>query len=289
MIKRSHIRQFLALVEVGSFTLAAKRIRVTQPTLSAGIAELEKLVGTQLFIRNRKGVRLTDCGGTFLPIARDLEHRFRQADAFGNDRPQSSHLLRVGTIRTISASALQLVVAQLAKSFAIELAEGTDYELRSGLAEGRFDVALTILRPNEEGPNIFPAFEEDYRMLAAAHHELVGRDLVRPDELASETMIARRSCEALNETSRFFTRNGVRPRFAFKSDNDDRCMRLVAAGLGITTAPMSLAVDNVRPINVEGYNFSRRVGAILNADDHSKTHSDASVEITNSLRNILIT
>ena len=43
MIKRAHIRQFLAVVDAGSFTQAALRIRVTQPALSTGIAELEKL------------------------------------------------------------------------------------------------------------------------------------------------------------------------------------------------------------------------------------------------------
>ena len=72
MIKRSHIRQFLAIVEAGSFTQAAARIRVTQPTLSSGIAELERLVGTQLFVRDRKRVRMTESGARLLPIARDL-------------------------------------------------------------------------------------------------------------------------------------------------------------------------------------------------------------------------
>src|SRR3546814_7538891 len=58
MIKRSHIRQFLAVVDAGSFTHAAQHIRVTQPALSTGVAELERLVGTQLFIRSRRQIRL---------------------------------------------------------------------------------------------------------------------------------------------------------------------------------------------------------------------------------------
>lgn len=65
MIKRAHIRQFLAVVDAGGFTQAALRIRVTQPALSAGIAELERLVGTRLFLRNRRQIRLTEAGGAF--------------------------------------------------------------------------------------------------------------------------------------------------------------------------------------------------------------------------------
>ena len=65
MIKRAHIRQFLAVVDAGSFTQAAAQIRVTQPALSSGIAELEKLVGTRLFIRNRRQIRLTRRAAAF--------------------------------------------------------------------------------------------------------------------------------------------------------------------------------------------------------------------------------
>src|SRR3546814_2802914 len=75
-------------------------------------------------------------------------------------------------------------------------------------------------------------------MLIAADHPLAGRGQVTPEELAAETMIARRSCEFLDATSRFFTQHRVRPRFALRSDSDDRCIRMVAAGIGITTAPL---------------------------------------------------
>jgi DNA-binding transcriptional LysR family regulator len=64
-----------------------------------------------------------------------------------------------------------------------------------------------------------------------------GRATLDPAELASDTMIARRSCELLAETSRFFTQRGVRPRFLLRSANDDRCMAMVRAGMGVTTAP----------------------------------------------------
>ena len=68
MIKRSHVRQFLAVVDAGSFTQAAARMRVTQPTLSLGIADLERLVGAQLIVRDRRHLRLTEAGGRFLPV-----------------------------------------------------------------------------------------------------------------------------------------------------------------------------------------------------------------------------
>ena len=92
-------------------------------------------------------------------------------------------------------------------------------------------------------------------MFVSAQHPFAAIVQVKPEELAAEVMITRRSSEFLGATSCFFTQQRVRPRFAFRSDNDDRCLRMVAAGIGITTAPISHAIDGVVPLKVDGYEF----------------------------------
>ena len=262
MIKRTHIRQFLAVVDAGSFTQAALRIRVTQPALSTGIAELEKLVGTPLFIRNRRQIRLTEAGGRFLPIARDLERGFRAADGFGREAGHRASEMKLGVIRSVPAELLQAIASALRPGFAIELIESSDSELRAALGSGRINMALVPLREGERGCHVTPLYEEPVLMFMASDHPLAGRIEVGPEELAAETMIARRSCEFLDATSRFFTRHGVRPRFALRSESDERCLRMVAAGIGITTAPASLAIDGIVPLKVAGYDFRRELGLI---------------------------
>lgn len=263
MIKRAHIRQFLAVVDAGSFTQAALRIRVTQPALSTGIADLEKLIGTPLFIRNRRQIRLTEAGGRFLPIARDLDRGFRAADSFGRDSDRQATELKLGIVRSAPGELLQAVAAALRPSFAIELVENSDSELRAALGNGRINLALLPLRPGERGDHVVPLYEEPLVMFIASDHPLAGRIEVDPEDLAAETMIARRSCEFLDATSRFFTRHGVRPRFALRSESDERCLRMVAAGIGITTAPVSLAIDGIVPLKVAGYDFRRELGLIV--------------------------
>ena len=263
MIKRAHVRQFLAVVDAGSFTHAAARIRVTQPALSSGIAELEKLVGTSLFIRNRRQIRLTEAGGRFLPIARDLERGFRAADDFGRADDRQATELKLGVIRSVSGEFLQAIVSALRLGFAIELIENNESELRAAIGSGRINLALVPLRSGERGDQVLPLYEEPLAMFIAADHPLAGRIEVGPEELAAETMIARRSCEFLDATSRFFTRHGVRPRFALRSESDERCLRMVAAGIGITTAPVSLAIDGIVPLRVAGYDFRRELGLLI--------------------------
>jgi DNA-binding transcriptional LysR family regulator len=262
MIKRHHIRQFLAVADAGSFVQAAARLHITQPSLSAGVAELERLVGTRLFVRNRRHIRLTEAGGAFLPLARDLERGFRAVDGFGRGGGGEWPGLRLGVIRTVAEPHLNAVIAPLITAFGVELIEGSDHDLRSGLASGQIGAALTLLRDGEQVP---VSWREPYRMHVACGHRLAGAGTVRPEDLAGEIMIARRNCEILEATSRFFTQVGVRPRFALRSDSDSRCMAMVAAGLGITTAPLSLGRADTVPIMVAGYTFERRVGLLCDA------------------------
>jgi DNA-binding transcriptional LysR family regulator len=266
MIKRHHIRQFLGVADAGSFVQASARLHITQPSLSAGIAELERLVGTRLFVRNRRLVRLTEAGGAFLPIARDLERGFRAADSFGQGNAPGWPTLRLGVLRTIAAPDLRAVVAPLLASYGVEVIEGSDHDLRGHLASGRIAGAVTLLRDSERGLVAYPLWHEAYRMFVPEGHRLAHGGEVAPEDLASEIMIARRACEVLEDTSRFFTSVGVRPRFALRSDSDERCMAMVAAGLGMTTAPLSLGVAGTVPIDVTGYAFDRRIGLLCDPD-----------------------
>lgn len=162
MLKRSHVRQFLAVTDAGSFTQAASRLRVTQPTLSLGIKELERLVRARLFVRDRRRVRLTEAGARFLPIARELERSFREADRFGEQETIEWPQLKMGVIRSLAPAFLEAIVSTLAAEFSIELIEGTDAELRAALSNGRIQLALGLLRPGESEDLAIALLDEPY-------------------------------------------------------------------------------------------------------------------------------
>src|SRR5256885_12395538 len=60
-----HLRCFLAVAEAENFTRAAKRLRISQPSMSQAIAQLERALGAALFVRSGRRVQLTEAGGTF--------------------------------------------------------------------------------------------------------------------------------------------------------------------------------------------------------------------------------
>jgi len=92
-IELRHLRYFVAVAEAGSFTHAAERMFIAQPTLSQQIRRLEEIVGTPLLQRRREGIRLTAAGTVLLDASRtvlslvDQEvSRTRQAAGLGRQR-----------------------------------------------------------------------------------------------------------------------------------------------------------------------------------------------------------
>src|SRR6201982_3879450 len=92
-IELRHLRYFVTLADAGSFTHAAERMFITQPTLSQQIRRLEDIVGTPLLERRPEGLRLTTAGTVLLDASRNVlslvDHevsRTRQAAGLGQPR-----------------------------------------------------------------------------------------------------------------------------------------------------------------------------------------------------------
>ena len=120
-IELRHLRYFVALADAGSFTHAAERMFIAQPTLSQQIRRLEEIVGTQLLQRRREGLQLTKAGAVLLEASRSVlslvDHevnRTRQAAGLGRQRlrvvvpPRLPDVLAVGAaaaLRSVAAAA----------------------------------------------------------------------------------------------------------------------------------------------------------------------------------------
>jgi DNA-binding transcriptional LysR family regulator len=82
-VELRHLRYLVAVADAGTFTQAAERMFVAQPTLSQAIRRLEEMVGTPLLDRRRDGVRLTDAGSVLLEESRTalylIEHGVRRS------------------------------------------------------------------------------------------------------------------------------------------------------------------------------------------------------------------
>lgn len=257
------LRYFLAVVETGSFTRAAEACLITQPSLSSGIKRLEEQLGVTLFIRNNKRVFLTTAGTRFLPRAKTILHECNVALA-ELAQTEQARVLRLGVLQTLSGA----WVAGLLKGFRdagltedmggrFDLFEGTEQEILNRFDERGIDYALSIRRVEDDSS--VPLYSEPYVLALPADHALAGVAQVRGEDLSDQPMIVRSRCEVLSETSRYFTDRNVRPPLAYRTANDERALRMVAAGIGATVVPQSHTAQGVVTTTLHGFTHSRTV------------------------------
>lgn len=251
---------FLAVVETGSFTRAADRVYVTQPTLSAGIKKLESQLGHALFERTNRRVFLTDAGSRFLPRAKAVLHECNMA-VKALEETQTVPVLRVGFLVTLSNRRIAELLSsfkELQPDVVLEVRDGTEQELNNRLDDRSLDYAIGVFRGENERQAV-PLYEEPYVFIVAKDHGRAGGEKLQAHELAQERMVVRSRCEILSETSRFFTDKNIRPRLVYRTGNDSRAVAMVAAGLGGTVVPLSLVDDRVAQVGLQGFDYSRHL------------------------------
>jgi DNA-binding transcriptional LysR family regulator len=131
-----HLRYLVAVADAGTFTHAAERMFIAQPTLSQQIRRLEEMVGTPLLHRRRDGVQLTEAGSVLLEESRTvlslLEHgvsRSRQAAGLG--RPRLRFVLPPGLPERLAVPAASRLRSTAA-------AAGADVEWLEAPLDGEF-------------------------------------------------------------------------------------------------------------------------------------------------------
>lgn len=275
MIDRYLLRYFLAVIDCGNFSKAAKQLNVAQPTLSVGISKLEQRLGATLFQRTNKRVHLTEAGSRLSAHARRIENEFNLAEATVLHL-KPDRVLRLGTLSTLPIACLAGAIrSSRAKRDGerLQVITGSERELLQRLTRSQIDAALTIIRPDLNHFSPEPLFTERYLLAMHSGHRLARKSIVAAEELSDETMIVRRHCEVLTETSKHFTERGVRPFLAFRGTNDEQVMALVHAGLGITVMPACYSMKGVARPLLTGFEVERTIGLLYSGQGESLKHS----------------
>lgn len=245
------LRVFLAVADTESFTAAAGSLGYTQSAVSRQVAALEHEVGSPLFDRLPRGVRLTDAGRALLPRARVV---LDQVDLARRDladlRGLAAGRVRVGAFATAGAVLLPRTVAAFRTAYpgvALSLDEGLTARLLTRVAADELDIAVVTAPPgNPPADAEFHHLLDEVMLVALPRdHRLARRRRIRIAELADDLWIAgsqRPEATLLGP----YMHDGFRPRIGFVASDWIAKQGLVAAGLGVTLVP-SLAAPALRP------------------------------------------
>lgn len=236
------LRYFCAVAETGSFTRAAQREQVAQPSLSQQIMKLEEELGVRLFDRLGRSVRLTDLGQTFLPRARAILFELKAAKEEVAERQSTvSGPLCVGVIPTIAPYYLPSRIALFSRKYpqvAITVVEDVTVRLMDSLRAGLVDMAVIALPMRGHDLECFPLRTERlYAILPSRHHLARKRSLLLK-ELRDEPFLLLRDDHCFRETAiEICKRARILPQVIFESGQFSSILGMVGAGLGISIVP----------------------------------------------------
>lgn len=261
MIDRHMLRYFLAIIDHGTFTAAARHCHVSQPALSEGIARLEQQVGRSLFARDNRRVELTQAGVRFANHARRIEAEFLDAEREAHETTPITRL-RLGLASSLPPHWVEraLSTACLTEAVQLEITEARPRDLIALLDRGRIDLAIGL--KTGDTPLRQTLWHEGYGLALPITHRLAQESVLTAEQVASEAMFVRRDCEILAEVSRYFTSRGVRPFMSTRTTSEERAIAYVRAGLGLTVMPRSFSSPGIAIIPLAGFGFTRVVGLL---------------------------
>ncbi|NXY94237.1 LysR family transcriptional regulator [Streptomyces sp. BR123] len=236
------LHAFVAVVDIGSFTRAAARLNLSQPTVTSRVKSLEQGLGVTLLERLPSGVRPTAAGFQLLPYAREiisLTGRARQA-IVADGRPHGR--VDVGTVESLTSYRLLPMVEYLYRRYPdvqVALHAGAGPDAVAAVREGRLDCAFVVGSPEEhEGLETQVLCPEPMVLVSSpgcpAARSRVGEDVLRTTPIIRAD--TRAGYQLQFEQALGLLDGPDRPR-VFDLDSIDAAKRSVALGIGMAFIP----------------------------------------------------
>lgn len=259
---------FTAVAENGSFSIAAERLFLTQPAISKRIAQLEQQLGTRLFDRVGRRIRLTEAGRALLPRARqvllDLEDMSRE---ISNLTGQVAGTLRIGTSHHIGLHRLPPVLRRFSRDYPqvkLDIDFIDSEEAWEAVLHGDLEMGVVTLPPQPD-PRLHSqvVWDDPLVFMCAPEHPLAGRTnlplALLTDYsaiLPSPVTFTRGIVESL------FREHDLELNISMSTNYLETIHMMVSIGLGWSVLPETMLDDSVVRLNVDTPLPLRQLGVV---------------------------
>jgi DNA-binding transcriptional LysR family regulator len=246
-VELRQIEHFLAVVEEGSFTRAAARVFMVQSSLSASLLALERELGTNLFIRGRRGAELTEAGQAFLEPARAMvDDAERARDAVAEVKGLLRGSVRIATMPAAVPPSVNLVETirrfhEEHPGVHVHILPTDSKSMIDLVTDGQVDFAITPrLEDTSPGLRFQPLISTDLVVVCPATHRLAGARDVDPADLVDESVVdlpqGWRSRELFDS---ILAEHGVQREVRLEVNDWSTVLTMVQRGMGIAYGPQA--------------------------------------------------
>ncbi len=266
---------FVAVAETGSFSRAAERCNIAQPSLSQQIQKLEQELGEPLFDRLPRKVVLTDAGRTLLPRAINILSDLHDIKHTLNQNADAGHgLLNVGFIPTIAPFVLPRAIKRFSEEFPnarLTVQEDLTEAIVRNLLDGKLDVGITSMPIHHRLIRTEELLTEPLLVASSKQNDCITRTTIHVKELDDFPFIALSEMHCLGEQVQSFChRQNLELKIVCDTSQLTTVKNCVEIGLGLSLVPRALALSdtsqqvNYRPLN--GAVPQRKIAAATHAE-----------------------
>ncbi|WP_088158750.1 LysR family transcriptional regulator [Achromobacter xylosoxidans] len=255
MLDRVHLSIVQEVEKQGSLTAAAGVLHVTQSALSHSMKKLEQQLGTDIWLREGRSLRLTQAGQYLLAVANRVlpqlalaEERLRQ---FAQGERGS---LRIGMeCHPCYQWLLKIVSPYLAAwpDVDVDVKQKFQFGGIGALFGYEIDLLVTPDPLNKPGLVFEPVFDYEQVLVVAGNHPLAKEEYVTPKQLANEVLVAYPvPVDRLDIYNMFLTPAGITPKRHKAIETTDIMLQMVASGRGVAALPRWLVLEYAGAMNV---------------------------------------
>lgn len=246
------LRYFIAIARLRSFSRAADRCNVSQPSLSQQIKKLEEELGERLFERTKRKVELTSAGELFLDHALKVTEEIERArDSVRDVKTIARGRVTLGVLPTIAPYYLPTrlrAFSEQCPGIEVVVNEDTTEKLTRAVLEKEIDLALVSLPIPGRGIISERLFEEDLLVVLPNDHRLAAKPQLSLGQLKDEPFILMHESHCLSgQALRICEDQGMAPNVRFRSAQIETILAFVASGHGVSLVPEMSRRENLFP------------------------------------------
>ncbi len=265
-----HLRYFLSVTTTGTFSGAARQMHVTQPTVSSGVAELEKELGVKLFNRSGRQASLTMEGRSLVSYGMQIQDLVEAAEGRLKRRDiQPGEGFQFGAIDAAVTYLLPDILKGYVEEFpglSLSVQVAPSRYLVEDLMTNRSEFALISLPFDEPRIETVAIYRDSMPLVVGAGHPFCERESVTLAEVAEEPLILFHSDSVSRKiVDERFAGVGVSADVVMEMRSPEAMRKLVEVGVGISFLPQLTVQDSLESralaaVTVEGFAFKRDIG-----------------------------
>lgn len=237
------LQLFIAVIEEGSIAAAAQREHIAASALSKRLSELERMLGTDLFIRRARGVEATKAAHALVRGARNLLHHADDlsSELSGYSQGTLGHVRLAANLSSIAQFLPRELRAFLTQypGVTVDLSEMVSTEVTRSVAENAADIGIYSQSDDQYGLTTFPYHKDRMVLVAPCDHPLASKKSVAfVDTLAYDHVGMHRGSAANIMLAREAIAADSPLKLKFQVTSYDALISMVDAGLGVGIMPV---------------------------------------------------